>query len=362
MDGGFYLILTAVPLRAIDLHASPLQLGILPLLGSGVYVGAALLFGSLSDRFPRTTMARLGAVLRAGVSLGLTRPHSIAGLMAWMPLLGVANGLFWPALQAAIGDLEPERRLHAKLGWFNISWSTGKMLGFVVGGAVIAAGGYDAALLLATGVTILVALGVPALPRKRPGPEATSLAPELPRPGWRGIGWLANFVLFGVGATLNYQYPKLMTSIGFTGRDFGVYLGAIYFFQTFTFAILGRWGGWHFRLWPLLAAQGAALVSVAALGWLRSLPAIWATAPWIGLGLGMSYSSSIYYSLFRQSGPGRSTGIHEALLGTGTFLLPLLGGGAASLTGNLIAPYLLCGFVLLLGMGTEIALASRSRR
>jgi MFS family permease len=369
MDGAFYLILTVIPLRAIELRATPLELGLLPLLGSGVYIAAALVFGRLSDRVSRLGMARLGAWLRMGVALALTRADSLNLLMAAMPLLGIASGLFWPALQASLGEIRPEQELGSNLGAFNVSWSAGKMLGFLVGGILIARAGYDVTLMLAAAVTLLAAFLVPRPVRPPSDAGEAQIAGEVTnltespssraRAAWRRIGWSANFVLFGVGATLNYQYPKLLLFRGFTGRDFGILLGGIYFFQTLSFIGLRRWSGWHFRLWPLLLAQGMALVSTCLLGWLHSRALIWAMAPGIGLGLGLSYSSSIYYSLYRETGRGKSTGIHEALLGTGTFLLPLLGGLAVQWSGVLIAPYLLCGSIMGVVMALEVALAAR---
>ena len=150
-----------------------------------------------------------------------------------------------------------------------------------------------------------------------------------------------------------------MIGLGFSGRDFGIFLAGVYLFQTLTFASLGAWKGWHFRAWPLLAAQAVSLLALIVLGRLHSLPLIWATAPAIGLGLGFSYSSSIFYSLYRQDDPGRSTGAHEALLGTGTFVLPLAGGWAAQLSGSLLAPYALCAIALASAMGAEWWLSAR---
>jgi MFS family permease len=369
MDGSLYLVLTAVPLRAIGLKATPFILGLLPVLGSGIYVLAALFFGRLSDRVSRVRMARLGAWIRVFSALGLTQAHSVVALLAWMPVLGIASGLFWPGLQAAVGEAWPERDLGRNIGGFNISWSSGKMMGFLLGGVLMTGVGYGAVLLLAAGATALSALLLPSLPRSAPaaaragvpGVPAGSPDPEdetwRTRRAWRWIGWLGNFVLFGVGATLNYQYPKLMVTLGFTGRDFGIYLGAVYLFQTLSFAVLRGWSGWHFRLAPLLWAQGLTCLAAGCLGWLHTRALILATAPWIGLGLGMSYSSSIYYSLYRESGRGKNTGIHEALLGTGTFLLPLVGGMLAQATRTLRAPYLLCAAVLAAAMIAELWLA-----
>lgn len=370
MDGGFYFVLTVVPLMAVRIGATPIQLGLLPLIGSSVYIAASLFFGRLSDRVSRMGMARAGAWLRVLVTLSLTRADSLPWLMAALPLLAISNGLFWPALQAAVGDMGPERELSRSIGAFNISWSVGKMIGFLAGGALIAASGYDATLLVAASMALAVALVLPraearhshtpatpqtAVVRPRPLPEETCRA-------WRRIGWTANFVLFGIGATLNFQYPKLLIERGFGERDFGVFLGIVYFFQTVSFYVLRRWNGWHFRLGPLLAAQGATLAAVLLLGWMPSRGLIWSMAPWIGLGLGLSYSSSIYYSLFRQSGAGKNTGIHEALLGTGTFLLPLAGGMAAQWSGSLITPYPLCAAFLAGVMAVEILWARGAGR
>jgi MFS family permease len=370
MDGSLYLILTAVPLKAVSLQAGPFVLGLLPVLSSGVYIVSALFFGRLSDRVSRTRMCRLGAWIRALSAIGLTQARSVPALLAWMPVLGIASALFWPGLQAAIGEAYPERDLGRNLGAFNISWSGGKMLGFLCGGVIMASAGFAPALLLAAGATALAALFVPArihragegAPAGAPAPEADSFAPgPQARRAWKRIGWSANFVLFGIGATLNYQYPKLLFALGFNGRDFGLYLGAVYLFQTLAFVLLMRWGSWRFRLWPLLLSQTLTLGAVAGLGWLTSRPLILATAPLVGLGLGMSYTSSIYYSLFREGGAGRNTGIHESLLGTGTFLLPLLGGALAQATGGLRAPYVLCALVLAGIMVAEAGMARRVR-
>ncbi len=364
MDGSFYLLLTAIPLQAAELHASSLQLGFLAVLGSGVYVAAALLFGRLSDRGPRMAMARLGAWLRAGASLAFLAARSVPLLMAFMPLLGVANGLFWPGLQAAVGEARPEGELRRNLGGFNVSWSTGKMFGFLIGGIILARRGSQPVFVLAAVLAVVVAV---LLPNVRPHADwsesrlgaGASGALDRARHGssWRRIGWLANFTFFGIGAILNYHYPKLLLSIGLTGQDFGIFLGLIYFFQTLAFIFLARWAGWHFRSWPLLVAQSLGLVSLALLVFLRTRFLIWATAPGIGLGLGLSYSSSIYYSLYHVRGRGRSTGIHEGLLGTGTFMLPFLGGGLAQATGSLLAPYLVGAGALLVTMAIELAWA-----
>jgi len=386
-DGSFYVVGTVVPLAAVALGASAFELGLMPVLGSGSYVLAALLGGHLADCWPRLTMARIGAVLRAGVTLLLLTAHSTGHLLAVLPLFGLVNGLFWPGIQAALPGLAGPRELAGLIGRFNVSWSAGKMLGFALGGILVDRLGYGVPICIAA-----FAGGVPAviLPRDRinvarglssperdgevgggrsieldgstptgstravPTPAGSTSAGS--RPGamtaatWRRIGWTSNFLLFGVGATLNYHYPKLLDALGFGGTEFGIFLGIVYLVQTAAFLLFGRWGGWHYRASWLLGAQGLVAGALLILPVLREAWAIWSLAPAIGLGLGMAYSSSLFYSLLGPGGHGRSTGLHEAILASGSFLLPFLGGLAVRASGNLLLPYLLAATVVVLGI------------
>ena len=85
-------------------------------------------------------------------------------------------------------------------------------------------------------------------------------------------------------------------------------------------------------------------------------------APLVGLGLGVAYYSSIYYSLNAADRPGRNTGIHEAIIGSGVLVAPPLGGALATLTGRLTAPYLLVAGLSLAAIGVEEAVSRRFRR
>ncbi|MCA9728590.1 MAG: MFS transporter [Candidatus Eisenbacteria bacterium] len=388
-DGSFYVVMTVVALRAIALGASSLQLGLMPVLGSGSYVLAALVLGHLSDRWPRFAMARIGCVLRAAAVLGVIGAGDPVSLLWWMPVLGASNGFFWPGLQAVLGTVAEGERLGRVLGGFNVGWSTGKMLGFFLGGFFLERVGHAPVLVAAAFATFAPALILPwrevrtsagtagdehdRLDRHDPNDrldpcdpndpsEPTDLHdsrdPRDPRdrdpirrglPGgpaawsrWRQLGWAANFVLFGLGATLNFHYPKFLDAHGLGGGAvFGAFLGIVYLSQTVFFVVAGLWHGWPFRLWPLAGTQIACATGVGMLLVLRAPVAIWAVAPLVGIGLGFAYSSSIYYSLHGSRQKGQSTGIHEALLGSGSFLLPFLAGVLVDLTGSLAAPYLL---------------------
>ena len=379
-DGAFYIVLTAIPLRAVQLDASAVELGLLPVLSSGVYIAAALAFGRLSDRLSAHRMAMLGAFLRTLVILALLQAETLGDLFWAMPALGIANGLFWPAVQGGLGRAVDSHRLSGAVGWFNMAWSSGKMMGFALGGVLSDQGGFALPLWVAMGATLVVVplvparLGarrsadIPSAPRPEPDvpDEVTTALPGSPRGGarrltWRSVGWFANSVLFGVGATLNFQYPKLMDARGMSGTDFGTFLALIYLFQTVSFAALGRWTGWHHRLRPLVGAHLLALLCLLGLLVAHEPWMAWLLAPGIGWALGVSYSASLYYSLLDEAGTGRSSGYHEAVLGAGTLVMPVCAGLAVQGTGKLEAAYPFLGLVLLALAAAEFGLVWRDR-
>jgi len=101
--------------------------------------------------------------------------------------------------------------------------------------------------------------------------------------------------------------------------------------------------------------------ALAVLPLLRSFPAILAAGATIGVGLGMCYAASLYYSLHTDTGRGRSTGFNEAVLGSANFAVPLLGGALARTTGSIETPYPLAAAVLVFGVAAQIVLVARIR-
>jgi MFS transporter, DHA1 family, tetracycline resistance protein len=343
-DWAFYLVFTSVPLRAIELGAGPLILGLLPALSSTVYIVCALGFGRLSDRGGRMKMARLGTVSMALGALLLRTAPSLPLLFLFLPLVSIGGGLFWPAIQAELGDRGSSGGLVRRMGFFNVAWSAGKMLGFWTAGHLAQAYGASNPLLFAVAFEAAVFVLTPP-DRARAPDTARIAAEEAPeeslRARYRLVARLANLVAFGVGATLNYQFPKRLFGIGLHAGDLGNFLGLVGLWQTLAFALLAWRRGWEWRPSILIATLVLGMASVGALAWARHEALILACAPGIGIATGVAYSASLYHSLHSSEGRGRNTGIHEALLGSGAFFLPLVGGTLVG-TAGLGAPYLLC--------------------
>ena len=143
---------------------------------------------------------------------------------------------------------------------------------------------------------------------------------------------------------------------------FGLFLGAIYGTQTLTFVVLQRSSGWAYRRGLLYCVQvlcGATALLVPFLGhdWQYV-----AAAAVIGAGLGFANQSSIYYSLHGPSEHGKFAGLHEAVLGAGTFIVPLAGGWLADRTHDLRMPYWLAAAATVAAIGLEEGIYRRSSR
>ena len=210
--------------------------------------------GRLSDRVPRLLLARLGCILFAVGCLLILRAPSVAQILPVLPLVGLGMGFFWPPIQAAMADEGNTRALEKNIGLFNVYWSTGKAMGFLVAGSLYAWSGGGPILLLASAVMLVMML---VIPRKRVGvPDEV----DDDRAGFSQIrsqdlraflrmAWVANAIAFGVVHTLNTQYPKLMVEIGLGPRSFGVYLSLIFLVQTLAFLLLRTYQGWKFHWW-----------------------------------------------------------------------------------------------------------------
>jgi hypothetical protein len=363
-DYTFYLIYTSVPLKAISLGAGPIVLGLLPALSSTIYIVSALTCGRLAHPGRRMVMARIGVLLLILAALLLRWTSRIPLLFAFLPIVPLGGAFFWPAIQAELGDRGSSSDLGRRIGWFNVSWSSGKMLGFLTAGHLAQALGPGAPLLLAVASGALLFIAAPfdrvvattPAPGSRgdsgpPGAGSKEGAaadrandngtPASDKRRFRIAAWGGNLVVYGVMGTLIYQFPKRVLSLGVREGSLGNFLALVQLTQTLTFVLLGHVTGWERRRATFALPLVLGIASVAPIALWRGEGWILACAPGVGVALGFGYSLSLFHSLHRETESGRFTGIHEAILGSGGFLIPFLSGGIAQAAG-LSAPYLFC--------------------
>jgi len=359
MDGAFFLILAATPFKVLDLGGGPVALGSVPAIGSVIYIAFTLLSGRWSDRLGRTGLCLTGNAMLILFTALAYRCESVALLLALVPLMGIGKALYWPVVEASVADLSGPARLTHNIGRFNVSWSAGKAAGFLLSGLLLAHYGFRTTFLAGTVVVILAFLFLPKgkltppLSVEPEEPIAGRLAVAVPaakRRAFRNMGWLANLAANGVAAVLVSQLPAWFVHRGWSENRFGLFLALVFLTQTFCFLLLAGRVRFIYSARRLLSPQVVAGIPLVILPWLPSWGWYCAFALLLGISFGVSYASSIYYSLHTERGKGMNAGIHEALVGAGGFLPPLMAGLLARGMDWLGAPYLLAASWLLLAL------------
>ena len=375
MDGGFFLIMVAMPFKVLDLGGGALELGLVPAIGAVVYIVSAPLAGHWSDRVSRTLLCLGGGAVLVAAALAAWRTGRLDVLLALQGLMGLGKSLYWPAVQATLGDLSSGATRVGVLGRFNVAWSGGKTAGFLAGGLLLGALGFEAVYLGGAACVMVAFVLLPkggrvdaALAVAGRG-DATAAAASAPAPhhstppaamlrAFRAMGWVANTAAYGAFGILTHHLPQWFAAQQWAPDRYGWYLGLILASQTAVFLLLAgplplAWSAR--RLWLPQVASAAAVAIIPAAGFAGLL----ATAPVIGLGCGVCYAASIYYSLEGQEGRGRNAGIHEGLVGAGGLLPPLLAGLLVRWGAGLHAPYLLASALLLGAVGLQVILRIR---
>ncbi len=346
LDVQFYIIQVVIPFQALELGADPFFLGALSAVPGFFYVITAGLSGGISDRTRRLRISSVGcAFLAVGCLIEAHAESKLVLLLGTIPI-GIGPALFWPAIQSGFGRLSAPGRLEANLAWFNVAWSLGKTVGYVLGGFLVQGLGVPASMAIAALLAVLVGLFAPA-EGDRPAAVAAVEVTEDERARmvrFATAAWLANFASWGIGATLTAHYAKLIEGMEGAPIHFGLVLGQVQIWQTIAFVGLGRWRGWVLNARLLYAVEAAGLAAIVLLPFLAGRWPVFALTPVLGGMLGLCYASSIYYSLRAgEKKEGKYSGIHEAVLGGAVILTPLLGGTLATGLGFLPASFLLAG-------------------
>jgi len=356
------LLILSNPVLALErFHANAIMLGI---LGSGpaiVYALGCAGSGFWTDRFGfrKTIILACAIVFLAFCSIFLVERFRHLFLLT----MGVALGasFFWPAMIRWLGDDGHSGQLRVRVGNYNIALIGGVMVGPLLGGLLISAN-YRLPYIISAGliVSILVILAV----RREKNvtgdagdaqPISPSEAEEKSVPGFIYIGWAANFAAwFAIGGS-QALFPELAKALpAVIGDSFlGVLFSLIAGGEIAVFLILRKTDRWHYNFRFLLLFQLLGVGGLLILA-LNSHPALFLPA-FLGIGFagGMTYFSSIFYSIHKQEAKGRKSGFHESFLGLGVALGPITGGLAAREFG-LRAPYILGIIVFVMSMVIQL--------
>ena len=361
MDATFALSGLCAPLLAISLGADYDDLGAIGAAGAAAYALTCIPSGRLADRFGYRLLPAVASAGAAVVFLLYTAVSTVAHVLVLVVLSRLALAGFWPPTQAWLGKGKRGKHLLRTLGTFNVCWSLGIFVGPAVGGTLygmnpvwpfVVASGAAAAVFVA----LMTAVPRDLEPAEVLDPEART------DPAARTfllIAWTANFASFFAGGAVRALFPKLASDLGVESGLLGHMMALVGLAQLITFYVISRIHNWQFRLLPLTGIQilGALGLLTLAAG---SSPAVFSLGL-LSLGIlsGTTFTSSVYYSLQAGGPGGRRTGMHEAILGSGHLLGPLLGGLAAEHLGAR-APYQLAAAVILSAIVVQALLLRRT--
>lgn len=352
-----------VPLFAgKQLNAGPLFLGSLGALGALFYAPFVIGFGRLIDRFNRKLLLSAGCVLFSLTYILMSRVKYLYQIPLIYPLGGIGMAMFWPSIQSWLALGLDRERLGRRLGIFNVSWGAGWMVGPLIGGFLYNVG-YKVPFFFASTLTILTILLLARQPlilekaaEIREVPSSGEEAGAMGRRAFLRAALIANFMSWFFVGIMRSLFPKLGTELGMGSVAIGSLVFCFGLSQTAIFIILRRTQRWQYRLMPLVSIQCLALLGLLIILIFRSAIAFSSAFVFLGISGGMTYFSSIFYSLYGRLDKGRRSGIHEAFIGSGCFLGPLIGGMFSHIFNNLKAPYLATFILMVIAIVVEVGL------
>ena len=333
----------AEPIFAMNqLHATPLQLGLMGMANGGGYALLAVAAGWISDRTGRRRWMLVGIASQIVILMILPHCRQVGWFIALAATHTTLLALFWPPFMSLFSETLPQERLSRALGRYNISWCLGGIIGSALSGRLYdrlgPAAPFHFGALVVFG-TLLVHLCV------HPGAKVPHETPHtLERPRVAALmrqAWLLLIGNFFVVSLLMYLFPKLAETPRFSlGATFitslhGLRMGAM----LLTFAAMGATAHWHFRQWPVhvcfvLMLGMLALTALAEASWFFVIP-----FAFFGVTTGIAYGLSAYYSMLAPAGKGVLVGIHEMFLSSGSTLGPIFGGFMVWASGRPEAPF-----------------------
>jgi MFS family permease len=348
----------AISRRAAELGANSSELGWLGAVWIGVYAVVALIMGRYSDRVGRRKLAIIGCLISGSMAFVCSLTTQIGLLLLFSAIFGSGLACFWPSIIAWLGEGLHGHKLAVRLTAFGVAWNLGLLLGFILSG-VLFKRGPNLAFYASAGSILLIAvlLLLPAKPLENNNESTDSdPAPHVPQGrGFRKTAWLANFATNFALAGTTALFPQLAMQVGISADVHGALLAAGRAAALVAFVALQLIVFWRTRLWPLWVAQFAC---AASLVWIGLANTAWMfAAAWIigGTVSGYAYQASIYFTLEEMTEKGKGSGFHEAIIGSGMFVGPVLAGWVGS-HHSLRTPYFFCAVVLVLLIVAQMVL------
>lgn len=353
-------------------HHGFTQLHSLALLAGfgAVYAVFSVIAGRFAQRHGYFTSLTIGfGGLFASVALAWVWP-ALSGQIIALLFWSVAICFTWPVLEALCSEFEPPGRLPARVGLYNVVWSLLQAMGVAAGGIVMERFGWASLFVVPLAIHGGQLLMLPNWHRKRRQYVAAHY-PDLSQPAapraagpahFQTMAWIANPLSYMAANALTASLPALAQRLQLSQAEAGVWLGVWTWVRTAGFVGLWWWSGWHYRFGLFFASFGATAVGFLAVMLAPGLAWIAVAQVAFGLGVALTYYSSLFYAMDGSTTHGEQGGTHEALIGLGLGGGPGLAALAILSTGSPISGAVAVTTLLGAGMGAVGWLHGRARK
>jgi MFS family permease len=323
------------------------------------YVFGALFAQKLSQRWgrKRSLLALYAGMTAFSVALGIAA--SMAWATAMVLLVALETSLMaasWPMLESLISGAGEPSQLSKRLGWYNIVWAIIGAISVAASGAVIqhtpvwtffviiATGPFLAGLLIfyRTRLTAVrfedgdLALSTTVSEETRADIDRKKFDESVERHHRLAL-WLSRIALPSTYVIIFSLAPALpsLHAIKQLSPTVATLVASVWFVaRAITFIITGHTTFWHKRPSLMFIASITMLLAFigtivpGALTKMDLSHALWAMAMAqivLGASVGTIYSASLYFGMVVSEGSTEHGGYHEALIGLGQILGPLMG-------------------------------------
>lgn len=332
------------------------------------YVVACFIFSRLLSQKNAPMLASLGCLVFFVTSLMTPLFSGIGSVAASMFALGIGTGLFFPAFQIFMKDVDSgqDRSVAQSTGWYTLSWSMGLAVGPFVSGYLMELGehGWKYACYFSSIVSIISAVGIWLLKHhadshrqgtEKAGEQSLKVdpshdfhnAPDLAWLGWIGCG--ATCLVLCVVRSL---FPVMAEKELFLSES---EQGTIFFLLAFTQGIIG-----------LLLCRGTIIMYRAKAVVLFSLTGViglicftmrpdsmwvfYAGATCLGAYSGFSFFYLVFHALTHPSKTIRYISLNEMIVGAAGIVGPLMAGFVATASNSYVVPFVVGAGIIICSM------------
>ncbi len=322
------------PFEVARLGGGPTLMGSIGAVWIGSYVISLLATGGRVDRFNPRHLVRIGLAVMASMFLIMTQAERLWVFFAATSGFGLISGFFWPPIMGWISVGYEGRDLSRRLSRFNLSWSSGMVLGPLIGGILLdwvrLAPFVLAITCFVTAILVITLLrspegGTAPRPQAPPEGEPQHVQPEL-NDVFRPMARVAHFLSYVGNGIYRYQLPALAVTLGISAKGFGPVGMTLSLAMASSFVILGRTEWWHYRVSAFWGAQVVMALNMLALLFVQTWWHMCICMVVGGWTVGLVYSSDIFYGVSGGVRRARRMAIHELLLSSGIMTGAFTGG------------------------------------